>query len=36
MSNETPQEAEIWEDNFFDNFIKGNDYLFLTIVDRHI
>ena len=36
MSNETPQEAEKWEDNFFDNFIKGNDDLFLTIVDCHI
>ena len=36
MSNETPQEAENWEDNFFDNFIKGNDDLFLTIVDCHI
>ena len=36
MSNETPQEAEIWEDNFFDNFIKGNEELFLTIVDCHI
>lgn len=36
MSSETPQEAENWEDNFFNNFIKGNDDLFLTIIDCHI
>ena len=36
MSNETPQEAENWEDKYIDNFIKCNEELYLTIIDCHI
>lgn len=36
MSDETPEEAAEWQDNYYGNFIKGNEELYLTIVDCHI
>lgn len=36
MSDETPERAASWEDNFFEMFIKGKEDLYLTIVDCHV
>lgn len=36
MSDESPEAAAEWEDNYYENFIKGNEELYLTIVDCHI